>query len=597
LDGIFQELQRRNVIRVAVAYIVVGWLVAQVADLAADAFDAPSWVMRMLIVVLLLGLPVALFLAWAFELTPEGVKKATELPANTPKDPRAGRRLNIVIMVTLAILVGWLGWEKVQAPEIVPVDETVTTEHSIAVLPFSDLSAEGDQVHFSEGIAEEILNLLVAVDGLTVTSRTSSFQFRNRDIGVPEIAEQLKVRYVLEGSVRKSGDTIRVTGQLIDATKDVHLWSQTFDRPLTAANLFAIQDEISSAIVKALGETLGVNKTVAVKAVTDDVDAYALYLEARPLFHDRRALARAEKLLAKAVELDPNFAKAWELRGAIQGLVVEYGENEFSPEESDRRSVEFAERALELDPNSATAIATLALREINRSQGNVEYADWSAIIKDLTRAIELDPRNGSALNWRGLAHTQVGRSRDALADFETCARIEPYYTPCRSNRVFVLIALGRDDEAMDAYRGMASDGTLRTEFAPLELFAARGEKDLFMAATNSQKMLYSWRRHEELYAAFQDLSRDHTELGKDILKFAAERGDRSSVAIEIAVVPLGIFPNGISSANIWVASYQRYRHSPKFRQMMRDMGVVDYWQKHGFPPQCKAIAKDDFECD
>jgi hypothetical protein len=100
-----------------------------------------------------------------------------------------------------------------------------------------------------------------------------------------------------------------------------------------------------------------------------------------------------------------------------------------------------------------------------------------------------------------------------------------------------------------------------------------------------------------LYAAFQDLSRDHTELGKDILKFAAERGDRSSVAIEIAVVPLGIFPNGISSANIWVASYQRYRHSPKFRQMMRDMGVVDYWQKHGFPPQCKAIAKDDFECD
>ncbi len=597
MDGIFQELQRRNVIRVAVAYIVVGWLVAQVADLAADAFDAPSWVMRMLIVVLLLGLPVALFLAWVFELTPEGVKKATDLPANTPKDPRAGRRLNIVIIATLVILVGWLGWEKIQVPEIVPVAETVTTEHSIAVLPFSDLSAEGDQVHFSEGIAEEILNLLVAVDGLNVTSRTSSFQFRNRDIGVPEIAAQLKVRYVLEGSVRKAGDTIRVTGQLIDATKDIHLWSQTFDRPLTAANLFAIQDEISSAIVKALGETLGVNKTVAAKAVTDDVDAYALYLEARPLFHDRRALARAEKLLARAVELDPNFAKAWELRGAIQGLVVEYGENEFSPEESDRRSVEFAERALELDPNSATAIATLALRRLNRSQDNVEYADWSSIIADLTRALELDPRNGSALNWRGLANLQVGQIQEALADFESCTRLEPYYTPCRSNEVYALLALKRDDESIEAYRGMASDGTLRTEFAPLELFARRGEKDLFMAATNSPKMFYSWRRHEELYAAFQDLSRDHTELGKDLIRFVTERGDRSKIAVDIAVVPLGVFPSSLNSASIWVTSYERYRRSVEFKKMMRNLGVYDYWQKYGFPPQCRATGKDDFECD
>lgn len=597
MDGIFQELQRRNVIRVAVAYIVVGWLVAQVADLAADAFDAPSWVMRMLIVVLLLGLPVALFLAWAFELTPEGVKKATDLPADTPKDPRAGRRLNIVIMATLVILVGWLGWEKIQAPDLAPPAEAVASNNSVAVLPFSDLSAEGDQVHFSEGIAEEILNLLVAVDGLTVTSRTSSFQFRNRDIGVPEIAAQLNVRYVLEGSVRKSGDTIRVTGQLIDAQKDIHLWSQTYDRPLTAANLFAIQDEISSAIVKALGDTLGVHKTATAQVVTDDVDAYALYLEARPLFHDRRALARAEKLLARAVELDPNFAKAWELRGATQGLLVEYGENELPPDETDRRTVEFSERALQLDPNSATAIATLALRRTNISQRNLEPADWASIIADLSRALELEPRNGSALNWRGLAYTQLGRKQDALADFEACRAFEPYYTPCRSNEVYALVALNRDDEALDAHRRTASDGVLRTEFSPLELFARRGEKDLFMLATNSSRLLYSWPRHEELYAAFQDLSRDHTELGKDIQRFAAERGDRSSVSIDIVLVPLGIEPVNLSPAALWSSSFKRYRRSARFLEMMRSLGVFDYWKKHGFPPQCRAIGKDDFECD
>jgi len=157
------------------------------------------------------------------------------------------------------------------------------------------------------------------------------------------------------------------------------------------------------------------------------------------------------------------------------------------------------------------------LRRLNHSQNNIEFADWSSIIADLTRA--------------------------------------------------------------------------------LELFARRGEKDLFLAATNSPKLLYGWRRHEELYAAFRDPSREHIELGKDILRFAAERGDRSSVAIDIAVVPLGVYPKTLGSASIWVASYQRYRCSTEFRQMMRDIGVYDYWRKYGFPPQCKAIEKDDFECD
>jgi len=284
-----------------------------------------------------------------------------------------------------------------------------------------------------------------------VTSRTSSFQFRNQDIGVPKIAEQLQVRYVLEGSVRKSGETVRVTGQLIDASTDKNLWSQTFDRPLTTANLFAIQDEISTAIVMALGKTLGVGKPPAMMIVTDDVDAYELYLEARPLFHERRDLARAGSLLARAVELDPNFANAWGLRAALTALLVEYGENDVSPEEATERAVAYAERALELNPDAATALAALGLLRMNAAETGHERSDWTEIISDLSRALELDPRNGSPLNWRGLAYTRVGLLHKALADFQACARYEPQYTPCRTNEVYLLISLGREESVEEIF--------------------------------------------------------------------------------------------------------------------------------------------------
>jgi len=414
---------------------------------------------------------------------------------------------------------------------------------------------------------------------------------------VPEIAAQLKVRYVLEGSVRKSGETVRVTGQLIDASKDIHLWSQTFDRPLTAANLFAIQDEISTAIVTELGKTLGLENSVEVKAVTDDVDAYALYLEARPLFHERRQLARAETLLARAVELDPNYARAWELRAAIQGLLVEYGENDVSTEEHDQRVVAYANRALELDPNSATAMATLALLQMNSADIGPAFTNWQEIITDLSRALELEPRNGSPLNWRGLAYTRVGYLKEGLADFQTCVKFEPYYTPCRSNEVYLLLSLNREQEAFEAYLKMGQDGALRNEYAPLALLAKLGEKNLFMAATNSPNFLYGWRRHEELYTAYRDLSGDHMELSNDLLRFFNERGDRNLTAISIAVIQLGNFTLSPHEALTWLPDVHRYRQSPEFNQFIKNTGIYDFWRKTGFPPQCRPAGEDDFACD
>ena len=254
MRGFFEELRYRNVFRVAVAYVIAGWLIAQVADLAADAFNAPEWFMQMLIVLLLIGLPVALFLAWAYELTPDGVKKAKDLPADAPKDPRSGRQLNRLTLIALIVAVAWLDWDKYQGADEAPAKTPVTTDKSIAVLPFADFSPDADHAWFADGLTDEILNALARTRSLRVASRTSSFAYRDTAKDATTIAGELDVAHILEGSVRRAGDRIRVTAQLIDALTDRHLWSQTYDRPLTVENLFEIQDDVANSIFEARRE-------------------------------------------------------------------------------------------------------------------------------------------------------------------------------------------------------------------------------------------------------------------------------------------------------------------------------------------------------
>lgn len=303
MDNLFSELKRRNVIRVAGVYAVVGWVLAQIATTLEDALGLPAWFDGVIVALLLLGLPIALVLAWAFELTPDGVLRTEDVPDGASITSATGRKLDFTIVAGLVLLAGMIFWQqttKTDSPTVaVAPTDAVVAEASIAVLPFADLSQAGDQEYFSDGISEEILNVLVGVEGLEIVSRTSSFQFKDRDLGIPEIAELLKVRHVVEGSVRKSGETIRVTAQLIDALHDKHLWSDTYDRPLTAENLFSIQDEISNAIVAALSDALGLTtlSPVDVSLATRNLTAYELYLQARPLYHSRRRLDEADSTL------------------------------------------------------------------------------------------------------------------------------------------------------------------------------------------------------------------------------------------------------------------------------------------------------------
>ena len=286
MRGFIEELRYRNVFRVAIAYVVAGWLIAQVADLAADAFNAPDWVMQMLIVLLLAGLPVALFLAWAYELTPEGVKKAKDLPEDAPKDPRAGRRLNRITMVALIIAVAWLGWDRLERPAMEPDADALVeaVEKSIAVLPFADFSPDSDHAWFADGLTDEILNALARTRSLRVASRTSSFAYRDTEKDATTIAAELNVAHILEGSVRRAGDRIRVTAQLIRASDDAHLWSETFDA--SSEDSIEIQEQIAFDIASLLDTAMDpaeLRKMVA--AGTESIAAWEAYVRLREEYY------------------------------------------------------------------------------------------------------------------------------------------------------------------------------------------------------------------------------------------------------------------------------------------------------------------------
>jgi TolB-like protein len=284
MRGFIEELRYRNVFRVAAAYIVAGWLLAQVVDLAADAFNAPEWVMQMLIIVLLLGLPVALFLAWAYELTPKGVMRAKDLPEDMPKDPRSKQTLNRVTLVALIIAVAWLGWDKLQRPDVEPAagDAAAVVDKSIAVLPFADFSPEGDHAWFGDGLTDEILNALARTRDLRVASRTSAFAYRDSEQDATAIAAELNVAHILEGSVRRSGDRIRVTAQLIRASDDAHLWSETFDA--SSDDSIDIQEQIAFEIASLLDTAMDPEELRRmVAAGTDSIAAWESFVQLREL--------------------------------------------------------------------------------------------------------------------------------------------------------------------------------------------------------------------------------------------------------------------------------------------------------------------------
>ena len=363
--SVIAELKRRNVVRVAVLYGLAAWLILQVADVLVPALGLPGWVMRFVALLLILGFPLVLIFSWVYELTPEGLKKQQEVDLNQSITHETGRKINYLIgaLAVLAIVV--VAVERFiprtapipaateAAPGAPPAEAPVqAAAKSIAVLPFADMSAGKDQEYFADGLSEELLNLLAKLPELRVIGRTSSFQFKGRNEDLRVIGEKLNVAHILEGSVRKSGEKVRITAQLIRAADGSHLWSETYDRTLD--DIFVVQDDIAGEVVKALKLTL-LGTTSMTRSRPVDSEAYNLALQGR-FFLERRGqedLERAVDYFRRSRERDPDYAPAW---AGLSRAYARQADNGFVPAaDGYRRAREAAEKALALDPQLADA--------------------------------------------------------------------------------------------------------------------------------------------------------------------------------------------------------------------------------------------------
>lgn len=456
------ELRRRNVFRIAGLYVAGSWLVLQVAGTVLPMLNGPAWLSRAIVIALAIGFVPALVVAWAFELTPTGLKREAEVDRAESIAPRTGRRLDRVIMAVLALALGMFAFDRfVLAPrreaalqqqrtdEVDAAREAGRTEaliesygdRSIAVLPFLNMSTDVEQEYFADGISEDLLNHLAKIPQLRVISRSSAFSFKGSNLDVREIARRLNVAHVLEGSVRKAGNEVRVTAQLIDARSDTHLWSETYDRPLV--DIFAVQDEIAAAVATQLKLKL---VGAGARVLATDPTAYALYLQARQLGLQRTPAGyeQSVELYRQALAIDAKYPAAW------TGLAESYrGQTDtgLRPiEEGYRLAREAIDRALEIDPDYAPAQAALGWIEMNH------HGDLAASARLLERALASEPTNADIAASAGLLAASLGRLDAAMRLHRYVTTRDPVNTFGHANLGVTYLYAGRLDEAVASFR-------------------------------------------------------------------------------------------------------------------------------------------------
>jgi adenylate cyclase len=433
--GFLSELKRRNVIRMAGLYLVGAWLITQVSATVLPLFHAPDWLTQGVVIVLAVGFIPALIFAWIFELTPDGFKRDDDISEAESIAPQNAQKMNRMIAALLVLAMVYFGVDKFvltpkrEAALVVETTQAITekaaqqekseNEKSIAVLAFSDLSPNKDQEYFSDGMAEEILNALVRVQDLKVAGRTSSFFFKGKNDDIRKIGKALGVANVLEGSVRKQGDKVRITAQLIRVSDGFHLWSETYDGDLN--DVFALQERIAQAISGQLQVILqGDQKSRLVNAGTENAEAYQLYLQGR--YHwNKRETQEFEKAVAffkQAIEKDPNYALAYSGLADTYALFPNYGD--FRRKDYMPQAKAAALKALELNPYLAEAHASL---------GEVifywEY-DWTGAEKAFKRAIELNPKYATAHQWYAEWLSYSGKHEEASIEITKALELDPF---------------------------------------------------------------------------------------------------------------------------------------------------------------------------
>jgi len=530
----FEELKRRNVLRMAGVYLVGAWLVVQVSSTVLPMYDAPAWLPRSIVTLLAIGFVPALIFAWVFELTPEGIKRDALVKPEESIAPQTARRMDRLIMVLLIVALVYFGFDKfVLAPRreaalVATTTESVradaaksggtstgsppANEKSIAVLPFADLSPGHDQEYFSDGMTEEILDALAKVQGLHVAARTSSFYFKGKNETLPAIGAALGVAHVLEGSVRKQDNKVRITAQLIQTRDGFHLWSQSYDGELT--DVFELQERIARAITDALKVVLqGDQQSRLAASATNDAEAHEQVLRGRYLFNQRgyANLQSAEAAFKAALAIDPKYADAWAGLAQVYSLLPTYAVSDpagLAAVDTAAQARDAADHAVALDPRSSAALAARA-----NIRTTFDF-DWVGAEQDFRAAIAANPADATAHQWYGEMLLQQRRSSEADAQYQAAIELDPLSAVLQFSRGISLATEKKYLEALPYY-----DASLRI---------APG----FFEATNGKAMaLIDLRRYEEAEAIVRGMPSPAREMRLSLIA-ALRDPTKKAAAIE-----------------------------------------------------------------
>jgi serine/threonine-protein kinase len=578
----FAELKRRNVYKVAVAYAIVGWLLVQVATQVFPFFEIPNWAVRLVVLAIVIGFPIALVFAWAFELTPEGLKRTEDVGlAASPRRPRKHAWIFVVIIAG-AMSLGLFFVGRITAPSEQSGANEISSK-SIAVLPFVNMSSDKEQDYFSDGLSEELLNQLAQVPQLRVIARTSSFSFKGKEVDVATIARTLNVANVLEGSVRKSANTLRVTAQLVRASDSSHLWSQTYDRDLT--DVFKVQDEIAGKVVAALKVTLLPTQELPKAQRTNNPEAYEQFLQGR-YYLNRFSVAdfdKARVFLERACQLDPKFPLAWAALSQVWAGQTGWSDKltriQFAAGLAQAR--ETAERALQLDPDLPEALTARfqiqflydydwkgAAETIRRAQAlapsdpvilisaaqvAVIFRDYAGAVDLARQAVALDPVNAQVRVYLANALMQARRPADSRAEYERVAELNPATPWAFAGRGVAYLFEGKNAEALTAAEHETS------EFARLVVSAVA---------------LWNLNRKEESDVALATLIKDDADVGAfQIAEVYSGRGDKDQAFAWLDRARrqqdggLAYFPND--------PLLDPLRSDPRWASFQRSMGWAD----------------------
>jgi len=609
------ELKRRNVYKAAVAYAVVSWLIIQVATQVFPFFEVPNWAVRLVVMLLILGFPAALIFSWAFEITPEGIKRESEITANESITHQTGRKLLAITAVLAVIAAGLFVYQFIRpknspaSPQAAGMAQLEVAagpipRKSIAILPFSDLSPNHDQESFSDGMAEEILNALAHIKDLKVVGRASSFFYKGKNISLKQIGSELGVANILEGSIRKQGEQVRITSALSRTADGQQVWSKNYNG--TLANIFDLQESFARDIAAELNVALAdPSEGRVVDKPTDNAQAYALFIEAQTLVSRRigDSLPRAIALLKEATRLDPNFARAWGKLAVALAVEPQYAAADWQANWAEAEPA--AQRAIALDPKTAEAYAALGYIDFSRRR-------YVAMVEPAQRAVAIDPKDITANFWLANQLAATGRTAEAERVNDVALKADPgnaligFYKALMFWRKGDLDTAVRVASQIYAWRGPLA-GMVLSSAAAKKGDHARGAEE-FSRGFGAFQTGFS---KDEYPAIYQGIFRDEAARKAALAIVARHPNDQLTDAFLLMLgEPEQSFANFEASSSglsdgylnwLWLPEVysRKARQHPAFQGFAKRIGLVDYWKQNRWPDLCQPApdkGPDAFTC-